>query len=167
MRKLLKAAETDAIKTKLALRAKQAALKEITIVAIEGGKTVPPGTPKERKVTYYGKWEPTLEVERPFAYLVPATFAKAIENLGRHGVALEELTADADLMVEKYRVDKITTAAQEFQKHKLVRLEVTPGQAKHNVKAGTVVVRCTTAGDAGRVFAGAAVGRWIGDVEFL
>jgi dipeptidyl-peptidase 4 len=142
IRKLLKDAEADAGKTKLALRGKDAALKNITVIGIEGGKTAPPGTTKEHEVAYLGKCVATESVERPFAYLVPASHAKVRENLARHGVVVEELTADTELTVEVFRIDRIITAAKEFQKHHLVTLEVTPRQRKHTVKTGTIVVRC-------------------------
>lgn len=142
LRKLLKDAEADAGRSKLALRGKEAPLKKITIIGIEGGKTAPPGTTKEFEVAFLGKCAATLSVERPFAYLIPASYVKVRENLTRHGVVLEELTADADLTVEAYRVDRIIAAEKEFQKHKLVTVEVTPRQMKHTVKTGTIVVRC-------------------------
>ena len=128
----------------MALRHKQVPLgKEVTIIGIEGGKTAPPGKTKEFVVTYLGKCEATVSVTRPYAYLLPATkMAKAVENLQRHGIVVEELTADAELPLEVYRVDKITTAAKAFQEHKLVTVDVTPRQEKRMVKAGTVVVRC-------------------------
>ncbi len=140
--KLLKDAETDAGKSKLAVRAKEVPLRNISFTSIEGGKTAPPGMTKELDVPYLGKSLATVSVERPFAYLLPASHVKVVENLARHGIVLEELTADVELNVEAYRVDRISTAVNEFQKHKLVTLDVTPRQTKQTVKTGTIVVRC-------------------------
>ncbi len=140
--KLLKDAEADGGKSKLALRGKDVPLRNITVIGIEGGKTAPPGTTKEYEVAYLGKCIATESVQRPFAYLVPASYVKVRENLARHGIVVEELTADAELTVEVYRVDRITTAAKEFQKHNLVTTEVTPRRMKQTVKTGTIVVRC-------------------------
>jgi dipeptidyl-peptidase-4 len=142
LRKLLKDAEADAGKNKLALRVKEAPLKTITIVGVEGGKTAPPGTTKEYLVDFVGKSVPTVSVTRPFAYLLPASYANVRENLQRHGIVVEQLTAEAELKVEAYRVDRITTADKEFQKHKLVTVDATPRQTKHLAKSGTIVVRC-------------------------
>ena len=142
LRKLLKEVEADAGKSKLALRGKEAPLKKITIIGIEGGKVAPPGTTKEYQVAYLGKCLATASVERPFAYLVPASYVKVRENLARHGIVVEELTADAELTVEVYRVDRIITAAKAFQGHQLVTVEATPRQTKRVVKTGTIVVRC-------------------------
>jgi hypothetical protein len=140
LRKLLKDAETGS--ARVALRHKQVPLgKEMTVIGIEGGKTAPPGKAKEFTVTYLGKCEATVSVERPYAYLLPATQNKAVEKLRQHGIAVEELTADAELAVEVYRVDKVSAAAQAYQGHKQVTLTVTPRQEKRTVKARTFVVR--------------------------
>ena len=143
LRKVLKDAEAGAGKRKLALRGKEAPLKKITIIGVEGGKTAPPGTTKEHTVTYLGKCAATVSVDRPYAYLIPASYGKVRENLLRHGIVVEKLTADIELTVEVYRVDRIITATEAFQKHKLVELEATPRQAKIIAKSGMLVVRCT------------------------
>jgi dipeptidyl-peptidase-4 len=83
LRKLLKDAEADAGKSKLALRGKDVPLRNIKIIGIEGGKTTPPGTTKEYGVGYLGKCVATESVERPFAYLVPASHVKVRDNLAR------------------------------------------------------------------------------------
>jgi dipeptidyl-peptidase 4 len=142
LRKVLKDAEADAGKRKLALRGQEVPWKKITIVAVEGGKTAPPGDTKEYSVTYVGKCAATLSVERPFAYLLPASYVKVRENLAQHGIVVEKLTSDAELTVEAYRVDRIITAEKEFQKHKLMTVDATPRQMKITAKAGTFVVRC-------------------------
>src|SRR5262249_32057169 len=45
--------------------------------------------PKDYEVLYMGAAEPTLSVRRPYAYLFPAGLAKVVENLQRHGIAVE------------------------------------------------------------------------------
>jgi dipeptidyl-peptidase 4 len=142
LRKLLSDAEANAGKGKLALRGKEAPLKNITVIGVEGGKIAPPGTTKEYVVAYLGKCVATESVECPFAYLMPASYTKVRENLARHGIVVEELTADVELTVEVYRIDRIITAAKEFQNHKLVTVETTPRRMKQNVKTGTILVRC-------------------------
>jgi hypothetical protein len=143
LRKLLKDAQSNSGKSKVALRHKQVPLgKEMTIIGIEGGKTAPPGTTKEFVVSYIGKCEATVSVGRPFAYLLPAGYAKVVENLQRHGILVEELSVDTELATEVYRIDNVSSAAQVFQKHNLVTLDVTQRQEKRTVKAGTMVVRC-------------------------
>ncbi len=100
-----------------------------------------PGEPKEYSVRYLGKSEPTLSVSRPFAYLVPSSYAKALETLRLHGVRLEELVSDATFDAEAYHVDKVVRAAVPFQRHRLVTADATLRAARRQVPAGTVVVR--------------------------
>jgi dipeptidyl-peptidase 4 len=142
VRKVLHDAEAAAGQSRVSLRSQVVPLRNITVVGIEGGKTAPPGTPREFNVAYLGKCVATESVKRPFAYLVPASYANVRENLRRHGITVEKLTADAALTLEAYRVDRITTAAREFQKHKLVTADVTPRQTPFTAKAGMLIVRC-------------------------
>jgi len=142
LRKLLQDAEAGAGKNKVALRCQEAPRKNITIIGIEGGKTAPPGTTREYPVAYLGKCVATESVQRPFAYLVPASQDKVRANLQSHGIALEKLTVDAELTVEVYRIDRFTHAASEFQKHRLVTVEVAPRQTNFTARAGMIVVRC-------------------------
>jgi len=141
VRKILKDAEANAGKSRLALRGKDEPLKNITVIGIEGGKTSPPGTPMEHVVAYLGKCAATLSVDRPFAYLLPPSYSQVRRNLERHGIVVEELTADTELVAEVYRVDRVTAAASEFQKHKLVTVEATPRRTKLLARAGTIVAR--------------------------
>jgi dipeptidyl-peptidase 4 len=108
---------------------------------VEGGTVAPPGTTKEYVVTYLGKCEPTLQVSRPFAYVVPASYKKAIETLERHGISLEELKEDAQADVEVYRVDNLTIAAKTYQGHRAVTVETTARKDKRQLKAGDIIVR--------------------------
>jgi dipeptidyl-peptidase 4 len=107
---------------------------------VKGGKRVNTGRPREYEVQYMGGTRATLTVARPFAYLLPASLGKVVENLRRHGVVVEELREDAELEVEAYRVERITRRP-EFQKHQPVSLGVKARKEKVRVKAGTVVVR--------------------------
>jgi hypothetical protein len=143
IRKILKEAPVNAVKAKVALRHKRVPHgKEITVIGIEGGKLAPPGTTKEFVVTYLGKCEATLAVDRPFAYLLPAASTKVIDNLRRHGVVLEELREDTEMTCDVYRVDKFTVDTKSYQDHKVVNMTgVTPRPDKRTFKTGTVVVK--------------------------
>jgi hypothetical protein len=71
---------------------------------------------------------------------VPGSFGKAVENLQRHGIAVEELREDVELDVEAYRVEKITREP-DFQKHRPVTLEVAARKERRRVLAGTSLIR--------------------------
>lgn len=104
-------------------------------------RRVHPTVPKDYTVQFLGKAEPRLSVDRPAAYLIPPSYAKAVEVLRRHGLTLEELDGEAELDVEVYRVDKVSRAPSPFQKHRLVTVDATSRPLRRSVPAGTVVVR--------------------------
>ncbi|TMQ32206.1 MAG: S9 family peptidase, partial [Planctomycetota bacterium] len=80
-------------------------------------------------------------VERPYAYLFPATLTKVVDKLQHHGIVVEELREDIELDVEVYRVDKIARDASAFQKHRLVSTETGARKETRKVEAGTILVR--------------------------
>jgi dipeptidyl-peptidase 4 len=143
IKKLLQDADANSGRPKVALRHKTVSVgKEIPFAAIEGGKVAPPGKVKETPLTYMGKCEATLAVDRPAAYLIPKSYTKAIETLKRHGIAFEEVAKDTELNVTAYKVEKISRDAKAFQGHPLVKLEVTATNGKRIIEKGTIRVSC-------------------------
>jgi hypothetical protein len=90
---------------------------------------------------YIGGVASTLTVQRPFAYLLPASFAKVSKTLQGHGIVIEELRKDLNLDVQVYKVEKWTRAKQLFQKHNLSDVEVARRDETRKVPAGTVLIR--------------------------
>ena len=99
------------------------------------------GEPKEYRLEYFGRNEPTLLVQRPYAYLFPASLTGVVENLQRHGIQMDELREDIDLDVESYHITRIERASSVFQKHRQVSLDATSRRDKKRLQAGTIVVR--------------------------
>jgi hypothetical protein len=140
LRKLLKDAAVP--RARLALRHRSAPLgRGLTIAGIEGGKTAPPGKVTDFAVTYLGKCEPTLEVTRPYAYIVPAEHKAAIEALRRHGIVVEPLKRAVEAAVEIYRIHKLTTADKAYQGHKLVTVEAKVRTDKRRLPEDGFMVR--------------------------
>lgn len=104
------------------------------------GRRVKTDQPKDYEVTYQGGTEVTLSVKRPYAYLIPPAFTKAIETLQRHGVSAEELREDIEVDVEVYRVDKLARERNTFSGANLT-LDVTPRKEARRVEAGTLLVK--------------------------
>lgn len=84
---------------------------------------------------------PTLSVDRPWAYLIPANERKVIDVLRLHGVKIDVLAREENLAVEVSRITSMTRAEREFQKHRLVTLETQSRMEKRALPAGTFVVR--------------------------
>jgi dipeptidyl aminopeptidase/acylaminoacyl peptidase len=107
---------------------------------VQDGKRVNTGKPKSYELTYWGGTETTLAVRLPYAYLIPASYGKVVEDLQRHGVVLDELREDIELDVEAYKVEEIKKETS-FQKHDPVSAKVTPRKESRRIEAGAVVVR--------------------------
>jgi dipeptidyl aminopeptidase/acylaminoacyl peptidase len=104
------------------------------------GRRVATDKPAEYRLEYFGRTEATLTVQRPYAYLLPASYTKVVENLQRHGIEVEELREDIELDVEVYRVTRIDRGRL-FQKHQLVSVDATARTESRRVEAGTIMVR--------------------------
>jgi dipeptidyl-peptidase 4 len=143
LRKLLTSAQPG--KT-VALRHKLTPLpRPVTVLGFveeeKDGKRASTGKPRAYQVEHLARAEATLTVPRPHAYLFPATYAKAVEVLQRHGITVEELREDIELDVETYRIDKFTRAARPYQKHQLVTVQATPRAEARRVPAGSILVK--------------------------
>jgi dipeptidyl-peptidase 4 len=107
----------------------------------KNGKRIATDKPYTYELEYLGGCEPTLSVSRPYAYLFPASFAKVVENLQRHGIEVEELREDLELDVEVYRIQKVSRAERLFQNHRLVNVQTGLCKEARRVTAGTNLVR--------------------------
>lgn len=101
----------------------------------------PPGLPKDFAVDFYGQFKPSLEVSRPFAYLIPPRLRRVIQQLRYHGIGIEWLTSPTELEVEIYRSERISRAAREFQQHRLVTVDAGKRTESRLIAEGTAVVR--------------------------
>lgn len=97
--------------------------------------------PTRHQVFYNDKSRATVTVRRPHAYLIPAEFTTALENLKAHGIQMETLGADAEFAVEIYKVTAASRARFEYEGHRLVSVDVASRRERRSVPAGTVVVR--------------------------
>src|SRR5262249_53062325 len=87
------------------------------------------------------KCEPTLTVPRPQGYFFPPIFKKAVENLQRHGIEVEELREDIELEVEVYRLTKVSKAERQYQRHFTMTVDVTKRKEKQRIPAGSIYVK--------------------------
>lgn len=109
------------------------------------GKRVPTNEPKEYTVERVQKFEPTMSVARPFAYLIPEAYSSVVENLQRHGIQVDVLREDLKLAVEVYRVERLDRASETYEGHSLVSVSVSPRSEERSIPVGTYVVRTTQA----------------------
>ena len=108
---------------------------------VEGGRSVSNGEPKDYLCSVEEDFEPTLEVRRPAAYLIPSNQTKAIEVLQAHGIKVDRLEKPESRAVTIDRIDAITRSNRVFEGHRL--LEVTAATSRTEVQecpAGMLVV---------------------------
>ena len=86
------------------------------------GRPRPTAEPHDYPVVHLGRFEATLSVRRPHAYLVAPEAAAVVEKLRQHGVRVERF--DGTATVERYRVTALERARRAFQGHHLVTLDV-------------------------------------------
>ena len=111
--------------------------------------------PTDRRKTYvmpyYADFVPTRSVRLPFAYLVPSAGAEVLDNLLRHGVAVERLTEAATLEAEAFRIREIKGAERLYQGHRTNAVKGETALETREFPAGTLLVR--TAQPLGRLAA--------------
>ncbi len=142
VRRLL--AKADKPRDRIALRTKTVSLGERTVLGVveqvRDGKRAPTKEPKDYKLQLSTGVEGAVLVQRPWAYLVPAQYASAVETLRRHGIPVEELREPVELDVQVYKVQSAAKADRLFQKHKLVTLEVARRDEQRKLPKGMLVI---------------------------
>jgi dipeptidyl aminopeptidase/acylaminoacyl peptidase len=107
----------------------------------EGGRKVATEQPRDYTVEHHGRFEPALEVARPYAYLLEDRATRTLEKLRQHGVEIEVLREDLELDVEADRVIDVARAERPFQGHRLITLQTERRSEARLMPAGTRVVR--------------------------
>ncbi len=60
--------------------------------------------PYEKPIPFWSRMEPSIQVLKPAAYIIPQAYHEVIELLQMNGVQFRRLTADAEPEVELYRI---------------------------------------------------------------
>ena len=109
----------------------------------EGGAVVTDhsqlGPPKDYLCVHVGRFEPTLGVRRPFAYIIPPGLEAIVAKLQQHGIVVEPFAGKAT--VEVYTVRSVHRQEREFQGHHEARIEADATLQPKEFPAGSFVVR--------------------------
>jgi YD repeat-containing protein len=107
-----------------------------------GNKIEPTDEPRDYQVELINDFEPTLSVERPWAYLFSAELSAIAEHLQRHGVEVQEVREDMEVDVQAYRIDEMRYADRAFQGHRVLDVaKTTPVVRGVRVQPGWYLVR--------------------------
>lgn len=83
----------------------------------EEGRPVELGPERAYQVELYNLFVPTLEVQRPYAYVFPENMGWLCELLQRHGIEVEVLREDIEVDIEAERILDVQRAGRAFQGH--------------------------------------------------
>jgi murein tripeptide amidase MpaA len=108
--------------------------------------------PYTRPVPYYNTARPTVVVEAPLAYAIPAAWTEVIDMLRRNGVVLRQLSEPLAGNGEAYALEDYKTTAKPYEGH-YVHSQVKLGgrtSGAATLPAGTYLAICAEQGPARR-----------------
>ncbi|AII54059.1 M14 family metallopeptidase [Hymenobacter sp. APR13] len=73
--------------------------------------------PYSRQIPYYNTFRPTVQVQRPAAYLIPQAWGEVLERLRLSGVQLRRLRQDTTLTADVYYVQDYKTGQRPYEGH--------------------------------------------------
>ncbi|MCW4468835.1 M14 family metallopeptidase [Flavobacterium sp. MFBS3-15] len=73
--------------------------------------------PFSKTIPYYQRYNPTLEVTIPEAYIIPQSWWNAIELLKINNIRMEPLAHDTEMEVESYRIVDYKTSKSPYEGH--------------------------------------------------
>lgn len=94
--------------------------------------------PHDYPVSFLGRFEATLSVRRPFAYIIPPGNDDIVEKLHQHGVETKPFTGRAT--IEEYTIQSIEKARRPFQGHLLTTAEAHAATDTRAFPAGSTLV---------------------------
>lgn len=73
--------------------------------------------PYTKKIKYWDKFEPSLTVAKPIAYVIPKAWDKVIALLKLNNVKMQQLASDTKLDLEMYYIGEMKTGTRAYEGH--------------------------------------------------
>ena len=73
--------------------------------------------PFTKKIKYWDKFEPSITVTKPIAYLIPKAWDKVIGLLKLNNVKMQQLVADTKLNLQMYYIGEMRTGTRPYEGH--------------------------------------------------
>jgi len=98
---------------------------EMEVIETDRGWQRARKTDKKRTYTmpFYAHYEAKKSVYLPYGYLIPLPVPEVRKNLLQHGITVEKLKKPAQLKVEKFVIDKLSSMERPYQGHHLNSVE--------------------------------------------
>ncbi len=124
-RRVIDAGRNPSVSDRVAIRSKVEPFdRKFTVLGYEEtreeGQPVVLGEERAFEVDLYNNFVPALEVQRPYAYLIPPEMGWVCELLQRHGIEVEVLREGIELDVEGERVLEAKLSSREYEGRTLV-----------------------------------------------
>jgi Zinc carboxypeptidase len=103
-------------------------------------------TPYTKSIPYFPHFKPTLNIQKPVAYILPRAYAEVAERLQINGVRIELLEEDDTLDVEMYYIRDFKTTSFPYEGHYLhSQVQVEPVRMKRRFRKGDYRIRMNQA----------------------
>ncbi|MES2651010.1 MAG: M14 family metallopeptidase [Bacteroidota bacterium] len=73
--------------------------------------------PFTKKIKYWDKFEPSITVTKPIAYVIPKAWEKVISLLKLNNVKMQQLAADVKLNLQMYYIGEMKTGTRPYEGH--------------------------------------------------
>jgi dipeptidyl-peptidase 4 len=106
----------------------------------EGGRLRPGVAPRDHQVVHLGRFEPTLSVSRPWAYILPPAMSAAADHLRRHGIDVRVLERGGEASVQVYTITTIERGERSYFGPGTVLATATAASERRAVPPGSYLV---------------------------
>lgn len=73
--------------------------------------------PFEKKIKYFTTYRPTLSVEKPNYYILPAAWDEAVDRMKKNDVKMEKFPEDVRMLVDAYYLTKVSNPPAPYNGH--------------------------------------------------
>ena len=98
----------------------------------------PTDVEKDYTVVHVGRFEATVSVRRPFAYILAPGMDAIVDKLRQHGIEVRPFAGEA--RIEAYTITSIDRAEREYQGHHAVTLDVEAHDVIRTFPEGSTIV---------------------------
>ena len=94
---------------------------------------------RDYNLEHYANYKSTLEVDRPYAYVLGPDYSRTAQRLLWHGVEMHQVTQAQATELQRYRITKINRSTTSYQGHRTTSVEVTESNSTESIAIGSYV----------------------------
>lgn len=128
-----------ALHHRIAAESRPATIHGFEMTNPERGRPQATDVEAEMTLVHLGRYESTLSVPRPYAYVFPPGLESIVEKLRQHGIEVEPYEGAATC--EVYTITGIVRAEREFQGHLIAAADAKATRSTRTLPAGSYIAR--------------------------